>query len=89
MLASSPMPAISAFGDDALSDSDAIGIVEAIRSGTISRAEAVEAAILRAEKANPDLNALAYQAFDRARDRATAPNLGLDRFAGRNLHRPH
>lgn len=67
------MPAISAFGDDALSDSDAVGIVEAIRSGTISRAEAVEAAIRRAEKVNPDLNALAYRAFDRARNRATAP----------------
>ena len=66
------MPPISAFSDDALADRDAVGVAEAIRAGVSSRAEAVKAAILRVEKVNPALNGLAYEAFDRARDRAKA-----------------
>ena len=65
---------VSSFGDDALADRDAIGIAEAIRAGVISRAEAVEAAIARTEKVNPHLNGLAYEAFDRARARGSAPS---------------
>jgi amidase len=64
---------ISAFSDDALGDLDAVGVADALRQGRISRSEAVEAAIARTEKVNPDLNGLVYEAFDRARARAAAP----------------
>jgi amidase len=63
---------IHAFGDDALGDLDAVGLVEALRAGTVSPPELVEAAIARTEAVNPTLNGLAYEAFDRARKRANA-----------------
>jgi amidase len=66
------MARIDAFGDDALGDHDAVGLVEALRAGTVSAAELVDAAIARTEAVNPTLNGLAYEAFDRARDRANA-----------------
>jgi amidase len=67
------MTRISAFGDDALGDLDAVGLVDALRTGTVSAAELVEAAIARTEAVNPTLNGLAYEAFDRARERANSP----------------
>ena len=67
------MTRIHAFGDDALGDLDAIGLVEALRAGTVSATELVEAAIARTKAVNPTLNGLAYEAFDRARRRASAP----------------
>jgi amidase len=66
------MARIDAFGDDALGDHDAVGLVDALRTGEVSPAELVEAAIARTEAVNPTLNGLAYEAFDRARDRANA-----------------
>ena len=71
------MPHICTFTDDALGELDAIGVADAIRAGRISRAEAVEAAIARLEKANPALNGLACEAFDRARARAQHPYGGF------------
>lgn len=67
------MTRISAFGDDALGDHDAVGLVDALRDGEVSAAELIEAAIARTEAVNPTLNGLAYEAFDRARERANAP----------------
>lgn len=67
------MERISTFGDDALGDHDAVGLVAALRDGQVSRQELVEAAIARTEAANPALNGLAYEAYDRARARAGAP----------------
>ncbi|KUI26846.1 amidase [Mycobacterium sp. GA-2829] len=67
------MTRISAFTDDALGDRDAVGLVEALDRGEVSRAELVEAAIARTEKVDPSLNGLAYESFDRARARANAP----------------
>jgi amidase len=67
------MTRISAFTDDALGDLDAVGIVEALRAGRVSRAELVEAAVARTEAVNPALNGLAHEAFARARTRAGAP----------------
>ncbi len=67
------MTRISAFGDDALGAHDAVGLVDALRAGRVSAAELVEAAIARTEAVNPALNGLAYEAFDRARQRADAP----------------
>jgi amidase len=63
---------VSAFTDDALGDLDAVGVVEALKAGAISPVEAVEAAIARTEKVNPELNGLVYEAFDKARARAAA-----------------
>ena len=61
------MPRMHAFGDDALGDHDVIGLAEAIRTGRVGTAEAVEAAIARTESVNPALNGLAYNAFEQAR----------------------
>lgn len=58
---------VHAFGDDALGDLDAVGLAEAIRSGRVGRAEAVEAAIARTEAVDPALNGLAYAGFRQAR----------------------
>jgi amidase len=66
------MQHVHAFGDDALGDLDAVALVERIRSGEVSAAELVEAAIARTEAVNPALNGLAYEAFDSARSRAGA-----------------
>jgi amidase len=62
-----------AFGDDALGELDAVGLVEALRSGQVSASELIEGAIARTEAVNPALNGLAYEAFDRARARARQP----------------
>lgn len=67
------MTRIDAFGNDALGDRDAVGLVDALLAGEVSAAELVEAAIARTEAVNPTLNGLAYEAFDRARERARAP----------------
>lgn len=72
------MARIHAFGDDALADLDAVGVAAALRSGTVSRQEVIDAAIARAEAVNPDLNGLAYPAFDSAR--AARPHGGF--FSG-------
>src|SRR5689334_5487771 len=66
------MDRIHAFGDDALGDHDAVGLVEKLRAGEVSARELVDAAIARAESVNPQLNGLAFEAFDRARARADA-----------------
>ena len=67
------MDRIDAFGDDALGDLDGVGLVEALRGGKVSPGELIEAAIARAEKVNPALNGVAYEAFDRARVRGRQP----------------
>jgi len=64
---------VHAFGDDALGHLDAVGLIDALNSGRVGRAEVVEAAIARTEAVNPALNGVAYEAFDRARAQATAP----------------
>ena len=66
------MTSVSAFDDDALGELDAVGVAEALRSGAMSPTDAVEAAIARTQKVDPQLNGMAYEAFDRARDRAAA-----------------
>jgi amidase len=66
------MKRIHAFGDDALGELDAVGLVEALRVGSVSPKELVDAAIARTEAVNPTLNGLAHEAFDYARTRAGA-----------------
>lgn len=74
------MTRVHAFGDDALGDLDAVGLVTAIQEGTVAIPEVVEAAIARTERLQPELNALAYVAYDRARAEARDPRGGF--FAG-------
>lgn len=74
------MATVHAFGDDALADLDAVGIVQALQDKSVSPAELTEAAIARTEKLDPDLNGVAYEAFERARARAADPGTGF--FAG-------
>jgi amidase len=74
------MTRVHAFSDDALGDLDAVGLAASIRAGDRSVVEVVDAAIARVERVNPELNAVAYVAFDRARDEARDPRGGF--FAG-------
>lgn len=71
---------VHAFADDALGDLDAVGLAQAIGSGAVSIPEVVEASVARVERVAPQLNALAYAAFDGARVRARDPQGGF--FAG-------
>ncbi len=64
------MQRVHAFGNDALSDLDAVGLAEALRAGRVSRVEVTEAAIARTEAVDPILNGLAYAAFRQAREAA-------------------
>jgi amidase len=74
------MTRVHAFGDDALGDLDAVALVSRIQDRRLSVPEVVEAAIARVERVNPQLNAVAHAAFDRARDEARSPRGGY--FAG-------
>lgn len=66
--------------DDVLGTADAVELARRIRAGEIQPREAVEAAIARAERVNPSLNAIATPLFDSARDEAGHPQSGV--FAG-------
>ncbi|MCB0923162.1 MAG: amidase [Mycobacterium sp.] len=70
------MKHVSAFTDDALGDHDAVALVDALRTGRVSAAEVVEAAIARTEAVNPVLNGLAHATFDRAREQACSGGSG-------------
>jgi amidase len=74
------MGRVHAFSDDALGNLDAVGLVEALRSGAVSVREVIDASIARVERLQPDLNAVAYTAYDRARAEARHPRGGY--FAG-------
>jgi amidase len=74
------MTRVHAFADDALGAHDAVGLVEALHSGAISVREAVEAAIARTERVNPELNAVVFAAYDEARVQAREPHGGF--FSG-------
>ena len=67
---------MSAFCDDALGKDDAVEVARRIRHGQVSAAEVVEAAIARAERVNPRLNAIAAPLFDSARTAAMEPSGG-------------
>jgi amidase len=71
---------VHAFGDDALGDRDAVGLVTAIQEGEVSIPDVIEAAIARTERLQPQLNGLAHVAYDRARAEARDPRGGF--FAG-------
>ncbi|EFQ83542.1 Amidase [Aeromicrobium marinum DSM 15272] len=71
---------VHAFGDDAIGDLDAVGVADAIASGTITAVEATEAAIARAESVEPHLSGIVHRAFDAALAEAAAPAPGV--FSG-------
>jgi amidase len=72
--------AVTAVCDDVLGTFDAVEIARLIQTGEIQASEAVEAAIARAERVNPSLNAIATSLFDSARQQARRPCPGA--FAG-------
>ena len=74
------MTRVHAFGDDVLGELDAVGLVDRIRSRRASIRDVVETAIARAARVNPELNAIAHEAFGRARAEAADPRGGY--FAG-------
>jgi amidase len=76
------MSPVHAFCDDALSDLDGVGLVDALKARQVSVREVVEAAIARTEAVNPVLNGLAYEAFDRARARSDAAPICKGFFSG-------
>ena len=78
--ASSETPAPSSTNTDALGDHDATGVAARIRSGEITAAEALEAAIARSERVNGQLNFIATPMLDYGRARAAARLSGP--FAG-------
>ncbi|HJQ04487.1 MAG TPA: amidase [Nocardioides sp.] len=71
---------VHAFGDDALGDHDAVGLVEALHRHEVGVEEVVEAAISRVEKVAGALNPVATSLYDRARAEARDPRPGY--FAG-------
>ncbi len=73
---------VHAFEDDALGELDTVALADAIKSGRVTGAEAVEAAIARTEAVNPALNGLACQAFDQARAKALERGSDNEFFAG-------
>ena len=71
---------VHAFGDDALGDHDAVGLAGEIRSGRVSRREAVKAAVERTRVLDEVLDGLAADRFAGAVAEAAAPHDGF--FAG-------
>ena len=71
---------VSALCDDVLGTADAVEIARRIQAGEIQAREAVAAAIARAERVNPALNAIATPLFDSARRDAEQPRSGV--FSG-------
>lgn len=71
---------VHAFSNDALADHDAVALATLIRTGQLSAQEVTAAAVARAEKVNPALNAIELPSFDRALRNAAAPRTGA--FAG-------
>lgn len=68
---------VSAFCEDVLGTADAVEIARRIGSREIHAREAIDAAIARAERVNPSLNAIAAPLFDAARKQAGRPRPGV------------
>lgn len=75
-----PQARVHAFGDDALGEHDAVGLVEEIRYGRVSRRELVEAAIARTRMLDDTLRGLACDRFVDAVAESGGPHDGY--FAG-------
>jgi amidase len=55
-----------------LAQFDAVGCAELVRTGQVSPVELVEAAIVRIESTNPQVNAVIYQRYEKALEEAAA-----------------
>lgn len=62
---------------DPLASMDAVETAQRIKSGALSAAEAVGAAIARAERINPEIHAVVNASFDRAREQAKSQTVGV------------
>ncbi len=71
---------LSAYGDDALGTLDGVALAELIATGQRDCKEVTSAAIARARKVNPGINAIVTEDFDAALAEAGMPRLGP--FAG-------
>lgn len=58
---------VHAFADDALGEHDAVAIAALIADGALSPTEVAEAAVARARRVEPRLNAVAFDSFDSPR----------------------
>jgi amidase len=67
---------------DELAKLDAFAQAELVRSGEVSAAELVDAAIERLERRNPSLNAVIHLALERARETARSASLASGPFRG-------
>ena len=74
----------SAYCDDVLGILDGVEIAKLISTGEIKEIEVVEAAIARAQKVNPNINAIATETFELAlnqiQDSNDAPFRGVPSF---------
>lgn len=68
---------IHGFGDDVLADHDGVALAGLIGRRELSPAEVVAAAIARAQRVDPGLNAIAAERFERALADAKAPTRGF------------
>ncbi len=68
--------------DDALASLDATAQAELVRRGEVKPLELVEAAIARAERVNPQLNAVIHPLYDKARAAAVSTDLPHGPFRG-------
>lgn len=85
-----PATKIHAFGDDALGDHDAVGLLALLKKGTVSAAELSQAAIQRAQAVNPQLQAIQLDYFAAGGKPAApahqhAPFAGIPTFIKDNL----
>ena len=71
---------VHAFGDDALGEHDAVALAELVANGDVSRADLTAAAIARAYAVDPDLDAIAYRAFDEPRTESGGALHGVPTF---------
>jgi len=71
---------IHSFTDDALGNLDATGIAELVKNKELQAKEVVAAAIERAKKVNPEINAIVTDCFDKALANADQHTEGF--FAG-------
>lgn len=72
-LAAASLRSAPAFAHDAFSGYDAMGQAALVRTKKASALELVDAAIARIEAANPKINAVVFEMFERARKQAQGP----------------
>ena len=68
---------VHAFCDDALGDLDSVGVAAAVAAGHISAREAAEAAVARARRLDPVLNAIQTPDFERGLAASDTPAAGI------------